>query len=86
MASFTAFLYSPALQPHSAHPSWSHYAGRMCFWSQEKIAVAKRWPGRSYENPQIEGHVPLHPALAEYLREWHDQTPYATARIFYFRP
>ena len=31
-----------------------------------------------------EGHVPLHPALAEYLREWHDQTPYAKDTDFLF--
>ena len=56
-------------------------------WNQEKIAVAKRW-SRGKEGPtktrKSEGHVPLHPALAEYLREWHDQTPYAKDTDFLF--
>ena len=56
-------------------------------WNQEKIAVAKRW-SRGKEGPtktrKSEGHVPLHPALAECLREWHDQTPYAKDTDFLF--
>ena len=56
-------------------------------WNQEKIAVAKRW-SRGKEGPtktrKSEGHVPLHPAVAECHREWHDQTAYAKGTDFLF--
>ena len=56
-------------------------------WEQEKIAITKRW-SRGKDGPtksrKSEGHVPLHPALAYHLRDWHAQTAYAKETDFVF--
>lgn len=56
-------------------------------WEQSRIAVTKRW-SRGKDGPtktrKSEGHVPLHPVLAVYLKEWHDHTPYAKDTDFLF--
>ncbi len=56
-------------------------------WEQSRIAVTKRW-SKGKDGPtktrKSEGHVPLHPVLAVYLREWHDHTPYAKDPDFLF--
>jgi integrase len=56
-------------------------------WEQAKIAITKRW-SRGKDGPtktrKAEGHVPLHPALAYHLKEWHAQTPFAKETDFIF--
>ena len=56
-------------------------------WDQSRIAVTKRW-SRGKDGPtksrKSEGYVPLHPALAYHLREWHAQTSYAKETDFVF--
>jgi integrase len=56
-------------------------------WEQAKITVTKRW-SRGKDGPtktrKAEGHVPLHPALAHHLKEWHGQTPYPKETDFLF--
>jgi integrase len=56
-------------------------------WEQAKIVVSKRWSAGK-DGPtktcRSEGHVPLHPALAYHLKEWHAQTPYAKGIDFIF--
>ena len=56
-------------------------------WEEAKIAITKRWSrGKDgpTKTPKSEGHVPLHPALAYHLKEWHAQTPYAKETDFVF--
>jgi integrase len=49
-------------------------------WEDNRIAVTKRW-WRGSDGPtktrRSEGHVPMHPALAQFLRAWRDKTPFA---------
>jgi integrase len=56
-------------------------------WEQSRIAVTKRW-SKGKDGPtktrKSEGHVPLHPVLAIYLREWRDHTPFARDTDFLF--
>jgi integrase len=56
-------------------------------WEQGRIAISKRW-SRGKDGPtktkKSEGHVPLHPAMACHLKEWHVQTPYAKGTDFVF--
>jgi integrase len=56
-------------------------------WERSRIAVTKSW-SRGKDGPtksrKSEGHVPLHLALAYYLKEWHAQTPYAKKTDFVF--
>jgi integrase len=56
-------------------------------WEHAKIAITKRW-SRGKDGPtktrKAEGHVPLHPALAYHLKEWHAQTPFAKETDFIF--
>jgi integrase len=56
-------------------------------WNEGKIRVSKRWAkGEDGETKTdaSDGYVPLHPVLADHLREWHNQTPYAKATDFVF--
>jgi integrase len=51
------------------------------------ISVSKRWAKGADGNTKTEasnGTVPLHPILAEYLKEWHLQTPYPKHADFVF--
>jgi integrase len=56
-------------------------------WEQARIAVTKRW-SRGKDGPtktrKSEGHVPLHPMLAVYLKEWRQHSPYAKETDFLF--
>lgn len=56
-------------------------------WEQSRIGVTKRW-SKGKDGPtktrKSEGHVPLHPILAVYLKEWRDHTPYAKDTDFVF--
>ncbi|WP_161557441.1 tyrosine-type recombinase/integrase [Acidisarcina polymorpha] len=56
-------------------------------WEQGKISISKRWAkGRDGETKTASstGTVPLHPVLAESLKEWHVQTPYPKHDDFVF--
>ena len=56
-------------------------------WDERKIRVSKRWAKGSDGKTKTEtsdGHVPLHPILAEHLREWHEHTPHAKGNDFVF--
>jgi integrase len=56
-------------------------------WEEAKIAITKRWSA-GQDGPtktrKAEGHVPLHPTLANHLKEWHAQTPHAKETDFLF--
>ena len=56
-------------------------------WEESRIAITKRW-SRGKDGPtktrKSEGHVPLHPILAVYLKEWRDHAPYAKDGDFLF--
>ena len=58
-------------------------------WDQEKIDVTKRW-SRGKDGPtktrKSEGHVPMHPALAEALRNGIARRFTGEKQIFCFRP
>jgi integrase len=61
---------------------WSDF-----LWAEERIRVSKRWAkGADGETKTdaSDGYVPLHPLLAERLREWQRQTPHAEAADFVF--
>jgi integrase len=56
-------------------------------WLEGKIRVSKRWAhGKDGETKTeaSEGYVPMHPLLAQQLRGWHGQTPYAKQSDFVF--
>ncbi|MGO9302458.1 MAG: tyrosine-type recombinase/integrase [Candidatus Korobacteraceae bacterium] len=56
-------------------------------WDAAVISVSKRWAKGADGNTKTEasnGTVPLHPILAEYLKEWHLQTPYPKHADFVF--
>jgi integrase len=55
-------------------------------WGEEKIAISKRWwrgdgPTKTRKS---EGHVPMHPALAQFLQAWRGKTPFAKDTDFLF--
>jgi len=56
-------------------------------WLEGKIRVSKRWAyGKDGETKTeaSDGYVPMHRVLAQQLREWHKQTPYAKQADFVF--
>jgi len=56
-------------------------------WTERKIRVSKRWAKGADGETKTEasdGHVPLHPVLAEHLKEWHARSPFAKATDFIF--
>jgi integrase len=56
-------------------------------WLEGKIRVSKRWAyGKDGETKTeaADGYVPMHPVLAQQLRGWHSQTPYAKQSDFVF--
>jgi integrase len=73
----TALRFSELLSLRCADLEWEH----------SRIAVSKRW-SQGQDGPtktrKSEGHVPLHPILAVYLKEWRDHTPYAEETDFLF--
>jgi integrase len=56
-------------------------------WGEDRIAVTKRW-SRGKDGPtktrRSEGHVPMHPALAQFLQAWREETAYAKETDFIF--
>jgi integrase len=56
-------------------------------WNEARIRVSKRWAkGADGETKTTgsDGTVPLHPILAEYLKQWHTRTPHARQGDFVF--
>lgn len=56
-------------------------------WDEGKISVSKRWAKGADGDTKTEASnstVPLHPVLAEYLKEWHVHTPYPKHADFVF--
>lgn len=56
-------------------------------WGEGRIRISKRWAkGEDGETKTdaSDGYVPLHPALAAQLREWHRRTPHARPADFVF--
>ena len=56
-------------------------------WNESRIRVSKRWAkGKDGETKTVasDGYVPLHPLLAENLRQWRQQTPYGRETDFVF--
>jgi integrase len=56
-------------------------------WSESRIRVCKRWAKGEDGETKTEasdGYVPLHPLLADALKHWHEQTPYAKETDFVF--
>lgn len=56
-------------------------------WDDGKIAITKRWllgKDGPTKTRRSEGYVPMHPALAQFLLAWKEQTPYAKETDFIF--
>jgi integrase len=56
-------------------------------WLEERIRISKRWAnGKDGETKTeaADGYVPLHPTLANHLRQWRCQTPYQKDTDFVF--
>jgi integrase len=56
-------------------------------WHEGRIRISKRWAkGEDGETKTdaSDGYVPLHPVLAEHLKDWHQQTPYSKEKDFVF--
>ena len=56
-------------------------------WDEGRIRVSKRWAKGEDGETKTEasdGYVPLHPILAQHLREWLAHTPYGKATDFLF--
>jgi len=57
------------------------------YWDEGRIRVSKCWADGRDGNTKTEasdGYVPLHPLLAEHLREWRARTPHAKDADFVF--
>ena len=56
-------------------------------WDEGYVRVSKRW-SKGREGPTkthaSDGYVPLHPLLADHLRDWKQRTPYAADSDFIF--
>jgi hypothetical protein len=55
--------------------------------SEGRIRISKRWATGADGETKTEasdGYVPLHPLLAEHLKDWHRQSPYAKDKDFVF--
>jgi integrase len=56
-------------------------------WDQARTRVSKRWANGKDSPTKTEscdGHAPLQPVLAEFLRDWHARTPYGKGTDFVF--
>jgi integrase len=56
-------------------------------WNESRVRVSKRWAKGEDGETKTEasdGYVPLHPLLADALKRWHEQTPYAREADFVF--
>ncbi len=56
-------------------------------WEEARIRVSKRWAkgndGQT-KTDASDGYVPLHPLLAEHLRDWHERSPHSGDTDFVF--
>lgn len=56
-------------------------------WNDRQIRISKRWAkGKDGETKTAasNGYVPMHPVLAQYLKEWRAQSPYSKVDDFVF--
>lgn len=56
-------------------------------WNEGRIRISKRWAKGADGDTKTaasDGYVPLHSVLAEHLKDWHIETPYAKAKDFVF--
>jgi integrase len=55
-------------------------------WEENRIRVSKRWAGGdgATKTTASDGYVPMHPALACQLKEWHSATPFSKETDFVF--
>jgi integrase len=56
-------------------------------WNDGQIRISKRWAKGEDGETKTEasnGYVPMHPVLAEYLKEWRAQSPYSKVDDFAF--
>jgi integrase len=56
-------------------------------WDEGRIRISKRWAKGEDGETKTEasdGYVPMHPLLAEHLKEWRRQSPYAKGGDFVF--
>ena len=56
-------------------------------WSDGQIRISKRWAkgvDGETKTATSNGYVPMHPVLAEYLKEWRAQSPYSKVDDFVF--
>lgn len=56
-------------------------------WNDRQIRISKRWAkGEDGETKTAasNGYVPMHPVLAQYLKEWRAQSPYSKVADFVF--
>jgi integrase len=57
-------------------------------WMEDRIRVSKRWAhgggDGETKTEASDGHVPMHPMLANHLRQWHRETPYQKDTDFVF--
>jgi integrase len=56
-------------------------------WGEAQIRISKRWAkgeDGDTKNEASNGYVPMHPVLADYLKEWHSITPHAKETDFVF--
>jgi len=55
-------------------------------WDEARIRVSKRWAGSdgATKTNASDGYVPLHPLLAEHLRDWRERSPYSNSSDFVF--
>ena len=56
-------------------------------WEDARIRVSKRWANGQDGKTKTEasdGYVPLHPLLAEHLRDWYARTPHSNGDDFVF--
>jgi integrase len=99
-STYRAIIISPAwtLAILKSLPSPLHYALVLTraatalrwadvLWDEGRIRVSKRWAkGEDGETKTdaSDGYVPLHPVLAERLRAWQQQSPFAKATDFVF--
>jgi integrase len=56
-------------------------------WDESRIRVSKRWANGQDGRPKTDasdGYVPLHPLLAEHLKDWRKCSPHSKATDFVF--
>lgn len=61
--------------------------GSDILWSDRQIRISKRWAKGANGDTKTaasNGYVPLHPVLAEYLKDWSTQSPHSKVEDFVF--